>query len=78
MHVNFSEHFLKIEKQLEDPQAVIDENLLIELVNVVRPSDPEDTDEIKNKIQALIESLLRTPTAPFLLQTFLLRLINRY
>jgi len=78
MHINFSDLFLKIEKQLEDPQAVIDENLLIELVNVIRPSNPQDTDEIKKKIQAFIESLLRTPTAPFLLQTFLLRLINRY
>lgn len=78
MHINFSDLFLKIEKQLEDPRAVIDENLLIELVNVIRPSNPQDTDEIKKKIQAFIESLLRTPTAPFLLQTFLLRLINRY
>ena len=70
MHINFSDHFLKIQKQLEDTQAVIDENLLIELVNAIRPSDPHNTDEIKQKIQALIESLLRTPTAPFLLQTF--------
>ncbi len=70
MHINFSDLFLKIEKQLEDPRAVIDENLLIELVNVIRPSNPQDTDEIKKKIQAFIESLLRTPTAPFLLQTF--------
>ncbi|MFI7966805.1 hypothetical protein ACFMKD_22830, partial [Acinetobacter baumannii] len=38
MHINFSDLFLKIEKQLEDPRAVIDENLLIELVNVIRPS----------------------------------------
>ena len=46
MHINFSDLF-KIEKQLEDPRAVIDENLLIELVNVIRPSNPQDTDEIK-------------------------------
>ncbi|OUJ84478.1 hypothetical protein BXA18_20430, partial [Acinetobacter baumannii] len=78
MHINFSEHFFKIQKQLENPQAVIDENILIDLVNALRPSDPHDTDEIEQKIQAFIDSLLLTPTAPALLQTFLLRLINQY
>jgi len=78
MHINFSDHFLKIQKQLENPQAVIDENILIDLVNALRPSDPHDTDEIEQKIQAFIDSLLLTPTAPALLQTFLLRLINQY
>lgn len=48
MHINFSD-LLKIQKQLEDSQAVIDENLLIELVNAIRPSDPQNTDEIKQK-----------------------------
>ncbi|MDB9694853.1 hypothetical protein OPU39_11130, partial [Acinetobacter nosocomialis] len=42
MHINFSDHFLKIQKQLENPQAVIDENILIDLVNALRPSDPHD------------------------------------
>ncbi|HCQ9870030.1 site-specific recombinase [Acinetobacter baumannii] len=78
MHINFSEHFFKTQKQLENPQAVIDENILIDLVNALRPSDPQDTDEIEQKIQAFIDSLLLTPTAPALLQTFLLRLINQY
>ncbi len=55
MHINFSDLFLKIEKQLEDPQAVIDENLLIELVNVIRPSNPQDTDEIKKKYRLLLK-----------------------
>ncbi|MFE1633806.1 hypothetical protein ACFMJW_12825, partial [Acinetobacter baumannii] len=58
MHINFSEHFFKIQKQLENPQAVIDENILIDLVNALRPSDPHDTDEIEQKIQAFIDSLL--------------------
>ncbi|MFX5487665.1 recombinase, partial [Acinetobacter baumannii] len=78
MHINFSEHFFKIQKQLENPQAVIEENILIDLVNALRPSDPHDTEEIEQKIQAFIDSLLLTPTAPALLQTFLLRLINQY
>ncbi|WP_410567935.1 site-specific recombinase [Acinetobacter sp. H1(2024)] len=78
MHINFSDHFLKIQKQLENPQAVIDESILIDLVNALRPSDPHDTEEIQQKIQAFIDSLLLTPTASALLQSFLLRLINQY
>ena len=66
----FFRTFFKIQKQLENPQAVIDENILIDLVSALRPSDPQDTDEIEQKIQAFIDSLLLTPTAPALLQTF--------
>ncbi len=72
----FFRSFLKIQKQLENPQAVIDENILIDLVNALRPSDPHDTEEIQQKIQSFIDSLLLTPTASALLQSFLLRLIN--
>ncbi len=57
---------------------LFDENILIDLVNALRPSDPHDTEEIQQKIQSFIDSLLLTPTASALLQSFLLRLINQY
>ena len=53
MHINFSEHFLK-SRNSENPQAVIDENILIDLVNALRPSDPQDTDEIEQKYKLLL------------------------
>ena len=78
MHINFSDIFSKLQLKLEQSQAVIDEQVLIELVNLLRPVNPQDTEEIKQKLQAFIHSLLHIPTASLLLQTYLLRLINQY
>lgn len=65
MHINFQIIF-KIQKQLENPQAVIDENILIDLVNALRPSDPHDTDEIEQKYKHLLTAYyLLLPLLPF-------------
>ncbi len=77
MHINFSEHFFKIQKQLENPQAVIDENILIDLVNALRPSDPHDTDEIEQKYKPLlIAYYLLLPLQPFYKPFYYASLIN--
>ncbi|MGN5763811.1 site-specific recombinase [Acinetobacter calcoaceticus] len=78
MHLTLSDLFLKMQEQLDQPQAVLDENLLIELVNRIRPKNPNDADEIKQRIHALIKILLLTPTSAILLQNFLLKLISQY
>ena len=62
MHLTLSDLFLKMQEQLDQPQAVLDENLLIELVNRIRPKNPNDADEVKQRIHALIRILLLTPT----------------
>ncbi|QHH99451.1 recombinase [Acinetobacter dispersus] len=67
-----------MQEQLDQPQAVLDENLLIELVNRIRPKNPNDADEVKQRIHALIKILLLTPTSAILLQNFLLKLISQY
>jgi len=78
MHLNLSDLFLKMQEQLELPQAALDENLIIELVNRIRPTDPNDANEVKSRIDALVRILLLTPASSILLQNFLLRLISQY
>lgn len=78
MHLNLSDLFLKMQEQLELPQAALDENLIIELVNRIRPADPNDANEVKSRIDALVRILLLTPASSILLQNFLLRLISQY
>ncbi|WP_336042137.1 site-specific recombinase [Acinetobacter dispersus] len=78
MHLTLSDLFSNMQEQLDQSQAVLDENLLIELVNRIRPRNPNDADEVKQRIHALIKILLLTPTSAILLQNFLLKLISQY
>ena len=78
MHINFLDIFQSMQHQLEQPQAVLDENLLIQLVERIRPEDSRNTEEIEAKFNAFIRALLLTPNAVATLQTFTLRIINRY
>lgn len=78
MHLNLSDLFLKMQEQLDQTQTVLDENLIIELVNRLRPKNPNDAEEVKQRIHTFIRTLLLTPTSAILLQNFLLKLISQY
>ncbi|WP_353171399.1 site-specific recombinase [Acinetobacter rudis] len=78
MHIHFNDLILSMQEQLENPSTVPDENLLIKLVQRIRPINCNDNKEIQEKIQALIQALLRQPVATYTLQSYLLHLINRY
>lgn len=78
MHINFNDIFKKMLEQLEHNQTVVDETILIELVQRIRPEDSNNVDEIHQKLQALIQALLITPNAANSFQGYLLRLINHY
>ena len=78
MHINFNDLFLTMQKQLESHQAVLDDSLLIELVNRIRPRDSTDHEEINRRFQAFLQVLLITPHAASTLQTFILKLISQY
>ena len=78
MHIKLHDLFSTMQQQLDTPRAVLDDNLLIELVNRIRPEDTKNTDEIKNKFQAFIQALLITPDAASTLQSFVLKLISKY
>ena len=78
MQLILSDLFLKMQEQLEQPQAAPDVQLLIELVNRLRPQDPQNTEEIKQRIQNFIQILLRTPISSTVFQNFLFKLINQY
>ncbi len=78
MHIKFNDLFLKMQEQLELRPTVPDEKILIELIQRIRPSDTKNNTEIHQKIQALIDALLRTPNAAACFQTYLLQLLNRY
>ena len=78
MHINFNDLFLNMQEQLEQQQAVPDENILIELVKRIRPDDSNNSDESNKKFQALIQALLIAPNAAPNFQGYLLKLINHY
>lgn len=78
MQIKFNDIFQQMQVQLESPQAVLDEKLLIELINRIRPTDSKNTEEIHLKFNSFIQALLITPHAAITLQSFLLRLFNHY
>lgn len=78
MHINFNDLFLKMQDQLESVQAVPDANIIIELINRIRPTDSRDHHEIHEKFQALIQALLITPNAIFSFNGYILKLMNHY
>jgi len=78
MHIQFNDLFSQMQQQLEYPQVALNDQLLIELVERIRPTDSYQTDEIHQKIQALIHALLITPDAGSTLQSFILGLISQY
>ncbi len=49
-----------MQEQLDQNQAVLDENIIIELINRIRPKNPKDADEVKQQIQGFIKILLLT------------------
>ena len=78
MHIKFQDIFSQMRQQLEQPQAQLNEELLIELVNRIRPSNSRHSEEIELKFKALIQALLITPDAASTLQSFVLRIMSRY
>ncbi|OTG81018.1 site-specific recombinase [Acinetobacter sp. ANC 4648] len=78
MHIIFNDLFLNMQEQLETPQAVPDENILIELVKRIRPKDSNDPDTSNKNFKLLIQALLISPNATNNLQGYLLKLINHY
>lgn len=78
MHIKFNDIFLKMQEQLESPQAIPSEFLLIELINRIRPSDSHDIEQTQQNVQTLIQALLITPTAALNVQGYLLKIINQH
>lgn len=78
MHIKFNDLFQQIQEQQNTPLTAPNPNTLIELINRVRPQNVNNTEEIRQNLQALIQSLLITPSAAIDLQCYLLRLINHY
>ncbi|MDM1756130.1 site-specific recombinase [Acinetobacter sp. 251-1] len=67
-----------MQEQLESPQAIPSEFLLIELINRIRPSDSHDIEQTQQNVQTLIQALLITPTAALNVQGYLLKIINQH
>ncbi|MDM1246361.1 site-specific recombinase [Acinetobacter sichuanensis] len=78
MHIKFNDIFLKMQEQLESPQAIPDESLLIELVNRIRPAHSQNAELTQQHVQAFIQALLITPTAALNVQGYLLKIINQH
>lgn len=78
MHIKLNDLFLTMQQQLEQPQAVLDEQLLIALINRIRPIDSKNSNEIRSNFQDFLQTLLLTPDAANTLQSFVLKIISRY
>ena len=78
MHIHFNDLFISMQEQLDTPQAAPNENLLIELVNRLRPADSYDTEQAQLNFDVLIQSLLLTPNATHAFFAYLVSLINQY
>lgn len=78
MHIKFQDLYLNMQQQLEQSQVLLDENLIIELVNRIRPADTKNIEQIQANFEAFYRSLLLTPDASSTLQSFVLKLLSRY
>ncbi len=78
MHIKFTDLFQRMQEQLQHSHTAPDPSILIELVNRIRPTDENNSEEIHQKIHSLIQALLITPTAIEFTQAYLFRLINHY
>lgn len=77
MQIKFNDLLLQMQQQLES-RAPLHDQTLVQLVERLRPSDPQLQQEIHDNLQALIECLIRVPYAVSTLQSFILRLISQY
>ncbi len=78
MHIKLNDLFLEMQEQLDQNQAVLDDALLIELVDRIRPNDTRNQDEVQAKFNAFVQAILITPDAASTLQSFVLKLISQY
>lgn len=76
MHIQLQDLLVEMQAQIDEDR--LDLQLLVRLVNRLRPSDAEDQSEINKRIKAFIRALIMTPTAPDIVQRYLLRLLNQY
>ena len=77
MQTTLNHILLNMQQQL-DARGLLDDQLLIDLVNHLRPADPHNLQEIHQNLNKLMQSLLLTPYAVSTLQSFILRLISQY
>ena len=69
---------LSIQQQLENDQAVVGEQALIDFVRILRPKNAKDSQEIHQNIQNVIQVVLQTPDFSNVLRRYILRLITQY
>lgn len=76
MHIQLQDLLVEMQAQIDEDR--LDLQLLVRLVDRLRPSDAEDQGEINKRIKAFIRALIMTPTAPDIVQRYVLRLLNQY
>lgn len=82
MTIKFSELILTMQQQLDATQAhqtrTLDNHLLIELVDTLRPMHIHDVDEISHNIEHFIQAILRIPNAKNIIQQYVFQLLQSY
>lgn len=78
MQIQFNDLFILMQEQLDNVKAVPNPNILIALIDRIRPDDSHNLEETHYKFDALTQALLITPNAASAFQGYLLKLINHY
>lgn len=75
---SISQILIHIQQQLEYPSTAVDEQILIDLVQQLRPENPRNVEETRSKFRCLLQALRQTPHSIVSLQQYLLCLITQY
>lgn len=76
MHIQLQDLLIEMQTQIDADQ--LDLQLLVRLVDRLRPNDASDQNEINQKTKAFIRKLIMTPTSADIIQRYFLRLFNQY
>lgn len=79
MPSKFHALFADMQEQLNDPKREqLNPEPLVQLIDNLRPSDPENSDDIHDKLQALIEILISQPLYAECLHDYIMRILSQY
>lgn len=76
MPMKLQDLLILMQQQVEADR--LDPELLVDLVERIRPEDVNNEQEVHDKIRTFVQALLITPNSTEILQRFILRLLNQY
>lgn len=79
MSSKFHALFAEMQEQLNEPEReLLDPTLLVQLVNLLRPNDSENTGDIHDRLQVLLETLITQPVYAECLHDYIMQTLSQY